>query len=119
MWFCQGYPETLNRSDATMPTVHLKIHSMQGRQFMSCCDSELLGKTFTEGKCCLRVTEAFYKGTEVDLEDAKDMIADNINSMDSVHLIGEHIIDHLQANNIVCKDGARRVKNVPHVILVR
>ncbi len=104
---------------AVKRTVFLKIHSMQGKNFLSCCDSELLGKTFTEGKSCLRVTEGFYKGTEVGLDEARDVIVENINAMDSIQIIGEHIIDHLHACDLVSKDGARRTCNVPHLILVR
>jgi hypothetical protein len=91
---------------------------MQGRQFLSCCDSDLLGKTFTEGKCCLRVTEGFYKGTEIGLDEAKDVIAENIDAMDSIHVIGEHIIDHLHACALISKECARRTSNVPHMILI-
>ncbi|MBN2150205.1 MAG: DUF424 family protein [Candidatus Lokiarchaeota archaeon] len=100
-------------------TVYLKIHAMQGRQFLSCCDSDLLGKSFTEGKCCLRVTEGFYKGAEVDLDEAKDVIAASIEAMDSIQVIGEHIIDHLHACDLVSKECARRTCNVPHLIIVR
>jgi hypothetical protein len=100
-------------------TVYLKIHSMSGKAFLSCCDSELLGKTFTEGKCCLRVTEGFYKGTEIGLDEAKEIIAANIEAMDSIQIIGEHIIDHLHACDLVSKEGARRTCNVPHMIIIR
>lgn len=98
--------------------VHLKIHEMQGRQFLSCCDSELLGKTFIEGKCCLQVSESFYKGTEITLEEACEIISANIRNMDSVQIIGDHIIDYLHDCDVVCKDGARRVNGIPHLIYI-
>nr|MDO8088932.1 DUF424 family protein [Candidatus Sigynarchaeum springense] len=100
-------------------TVYLKVHAMHGKQFLSCCDSELLGKTFTEGKCCLRVSEGFYKGTEIGLDEASDVIAKNIEVMNSIQIIGEHIINHLHACELISKEGARRTCNVPHLILVR
>ncbi|MEX2680543.1 MAG: DUF424 family protein [Candidatus Sigynarchaeota archaeon] len=92
---------------------------MQGKKFLSCCDSELLGKTFTEGKCCLRITEGFYKGTEISLDEASDVIAENIETMDSIQIIGEHIISHLHDCELISKEGARRTCNVPHLILIR
>ena len=101
------------------PTVHLKIHATHGKHVISCCDSNLLGKTFTEGKCCLRVTEGFYKGTEIGLEEAKDIIAANIDRIDSLQVIGEQIIDHLHACDLVSKEGAQRTCNIPHMILIR
>ncbi len=104
---------------AVKPTVYLKIHTIHGKAFISCCDSELLGKTFTEGKCCLRVTEGFYKGTEIGLDEAKEIIAANIDAMDSIQIIGEQIINHLHACDLLSKEGARRTCNVPHMILIR
>ena len=102
-----------------MGTVHLKIHSMQGKQFLSCCDSDLLGKTFTEGKSCLRVTESFYKGTEISLEEARDIISTNIDAMDSVQIIGENIINCLHDSDVVCKDYAKCVDGVPHLMFIK
>jgi len=99
--------------------VHLKIHQMYGKQFLSCCDSELLGKTFTEGKCCLQVTDSFYKGTEIPVEEACEIIAENLNTMDSIQIIGEHIIDYLHECDVISKYGARRVSGIPHVMFMR
>ena len=86
---------------------------------MSCCDSELLGKTFTEGKCCLQVTDSFYKGTEISIEEACEIIAGNLTTMDSIQIIGEHIIDSLHERDVICKDGAKRVSGIPHVMFMR
>jgi len=91
---------------------------MYGKQILSCCDSELLGKTFTEGKCCLQVTDSFYKGTEISIEDACDIIAENLGNMDSIQIIGEHIIDYLHERDVISKDGARRVRGIPHVMFI-
>jgi hypothetical protein len=101
------------------PKVYLKIHSMQSRQFLSCCDSELIDQTFTEGKCYLTVPAEFYKGEELTLEEACEIISKNLTHMDSVHVIGERIINHLHENDVIDKSASRRVANVPHIMFMR
>jgi len=103
---------------AVKRTVYLKIHSMQGKSFLSCCDSELLGKTFTEGKCCLRVTEGLQGHGDRPRRGTRCHRREH-HAMDSIQIIGEHIIDHLHACDLLSKEGARRTCNVPHLILVR
>lgn len=92
---------------------------MQGKLVFTCCDSELLGKSFTEGKCCLRVTESWYKGKEITIEDATKIIKENINKVDSFQVVGEYIINHLDKCGVVTKKGVKRVKGVPHLIFIR
>ncbi|MFX0102596.1 MAG: DUF424 family protein [Candidatus Hodarchaeota archaeon] len=100
-------------------TVFLKIHKMQGKQVLTCCDSELLGACFTEGKCCLRVTETWYKGQEISIEKAKDIIKENINKVDSFQVVGENIINFLDKCGVMGKKGVKRVQGVPHLIFIK
>nr|MDO8118975.1 DUF424 family protein [Candidatus Sigynarchaeota archaeon] len=99
--------------------VHFRMHAMEGKQFMSCCDAELLGKRFTEGKTCLRITEEFFKGTEVPVADATNLIKDHMNACNSVHIIGENIITNLDKCGLISKDGVKRVCNIPHVMWIK
>ena len=92
---------------------------MQGKQVLTCCDSELLGKSFTEGKCCLRVTESWYKGKEITLENATEIIKENINKVDSFQVVGEYIITYLDKCGVIAKNGVKRVQGVPHLIFIR
>ncbi|MHA1793576.1 MAG: DUF424 family protein [Promethearchaeota archaeon] len=99
--------------------VFLKIHVSGNKKFLSCCDSELLNKTFSEGKICLRVPESFYKGDKLPLEEASKIIRKNIPLMDSVQIIGGNIINHLDKEGIISKKGARSVAKIPHLILIQ
>ncbi|MBD3188580.1 DUF424 family protein, partial [Candidatus Bathyarchaeota archaeon] len=89
------------------------------RYFLSCCDSNLLGKRFTEGKACLRVTESFYKGEICSLDEAAKIIKNHMGRCDSIQIIGECIINRLDAAGIISKECAKVVKNVPHIMFVR
>ena len=92
---------------------------MQGKQVLTCCDSELIGENFTEGKCCLRVTESYYKGKEILLEDAKDIIKENIGKVVSFQVVGKNIINILNECGVIEKTGVKRVQGIPNLIFIR
>ena len=100
-------------------TVFIKIHMMDNKQFLSCCDSDLIGKKFVEGKICLRIVESYYKGDELTLETATELIREKINIMDSVHIIGHKINNMLHEKQIIDKRGAKKVQHVPHLMLIK
>lgn len=97
----------------------VKIHTLQGKIFVSCCDKDLLGKTFSEGKCCLRVSESFYTGAEMSHEDACAAIMEHLDTADSIHVIGEGIVGHLVDAGVIGTSGVKRVQGVPHFIFMR
>ncbi|MHA1680937.1 MAG: DUF424 family protein [Promethearchaeota archaeon] len=99
-------------------TVSIKMHDMQGKMFLSCCDSELIGKSFTEGKTCLRVTESFYRGDEYTAERAGEIIQEHFGKLDSLHLIGKQIIDCVVNLGLISRDGCRRTCGIPHVMFI-
>ncbi len=99
--------------------VHFRMHSMQGKQFLSCCDAGLLGRNFKEGKTCLRITESFYKGTEIPVAEATTIIKEHLRACDSVHIIGDNIIASLDRCGVINKAGVKRVCNIPHVMWIK
>ena len=46
----------------------LKLHKNGNSEVVSLCDSNLIGKTFEEGKLLIDVSERFYKGEELPKE---------------------------------------------------
>ena len=50
-----------------------KLHKSY-RNVVAICDTELLGKTFEEGKSYLDIKESFYKGEELDKIEIKKRI---------------------------------------------
>jgi hypothetical protein len=78
-----------------------------------------MGKKFTEGKTCLRITESYYKGSEMTLDDARAFIEEHIKGCDSMQIIGETIINHLHDCKVIDKKGLKRVDGVPHLIYIK
>ena len=44
----------------------VKIHKRDDRTILAVCDSDLIGRTFTEGERQLDLSSDFYKGEERD-----------------------------------------------------
>ena len=99
--------------------MYLKVHQMHGKSVICCCDADLMGKKFTEGKTCLRITESYYKGSEMTLEDAKEFIEEHIKGCDSMQIIGEAIIKYLHDSDVIDKKGLKRVDGIPHLIYIK
>jgi len=66
--------------------VCVKAHRTQGKEIIAISDPDLLGKELRNGRICLRISEQFYGGKLVPLEDALRFLqhAPNVNVVGSV-----------------------------------
>ncbi len=73
-------------------------------------DSELIGKTLTDGKITFRVSKTFYHDENVSEKELETILeeADNIN------LIGKNCIDVAMKKGIVSKKGIILISDIPH-----
>ena len=54
--------------------VYVKIHKQGSRRFIACCDYDILGKEFNDGKVSIDVKESFYGGDLIEIEELPGMI---------------------------------------------
>ncbi|MEM3527597.1 MAG: DUF424 family protein, partial [Candidatus Bathyarchaeia archaeon] len=47
---------------STLEKVYVKVYVKDRQKLVAVCDSNLIGKTFREGKLKLEVTSKFYEG---------------------------------------------------------
>ena len=59
----------------------VKIVSRNGNTMLNMCDSELLGKTISDGKLVMKISKNYYHDQFVEQEEAKDLLkkSNNIN----------------------------------------
>jgi len=79
------------------------------------CDKEILGKTFKEGELKIHVSEKFYKGDLVEIEDA-------INAIERAtiaNLVGEKIVARAVKEGLLHKDSVIYIQGIPHVQIVK
>ena len=86
---------------------------MGDNEVVSVCDTNLVGKTFTEGELELKVSEQFYKGEEKTVEEVSELIKEAKN----LTLVGEESINLAEKIGILEKDNVLVIDGIPHAQL--
>ncbi|MBD3196906.1 MAG: DUF424 family protein [Candidatus Lokiarchaeota archaeon] len=89
--------------------VYLKIHIRSGIETVAACDKELLNKVFREGNLRIEISEQFYGGKLISVEEAIKILTD----ASYFNIVGESIINKAIKNNIIPKEGVRSINGVP------
>ena len=82
---------------------------------LSICDSEILGKTLSEGKIVFQVKEDFYRGNRVDVEEAVSMIDNST----IVNMIGKNVVKRAIEKGYVHPEAVLHIEGVPHAQIVK
>ncbi len=90
--------------------MNINIHNGPHGRVVALCDSNLLGKTFTEGKIVLNVSERFYKGEEVTEKEILPMLKGD----DVLNIVGEESCNFAIKHKLVDKDNIKTIGGIPH-----
>jgi len=88
---------------------YYKIHKSGGTTLLAVCDSELLGKTFEEGRLALQISREFYGEQKIGNE-----VLDLFPRADTINIAGNNIVSIVLKNKWVSKKGIIRIKGIPH-----
>ena len=94
--------------------VYMNQMRREGDYIVAICDYELLGQFFEEGDRCIHVSENFYKGKLVSIEES---IA-ALRKATIGNLVGEHIVQEALKAELIHERGIIRIQNVPHAQVV-
>ena len=95
--------------------ISIRIHK-SCRDVVAICDTELLGKYFEEGNKQLDVKESFYKGKELDIEKAKEIMMKQKIEDATFNIVGEKSIKAAIKAGIIDKRGIKKIKGVPFAL---
>lgn len=93
----------------------MKLRKIGNNVLLSICDAEVLGKTLREGKIVFQVTEEFYKGAEVELEEAIAMIENST----IVNMVGKNVVQKAVERGYVHPEAILNIEGVPHAQIVK
>ena len=93
----------------------VKLHSENGEVLLAACDDELLGKTLTEGRVKLYVSENFYNGEMI--PDA--ILVERMKSVAIMNLVGNRAVDIAIREGYVKEDCVMTIQGVKHAQVVR
>ncbi len=97
------------------PKVFMKIHRTQGETLVAVCDRDALGKKFKEGEFSLRVSEGFYKGTLIGIDDCEPFLKEAT----IANFVGKESVSKAISLGLVERENVMVVAGVPHAQMVR
>ncbi|MCS7114911.1 MAG: DUF424 family protein [Nitrososphaerota archaeon] len=93
----------------------MKVRKVGNHVLLAICDAEILGQTLREGKIVFRITEEFYKGVEMDIEEAIKMIENST----VVNMVGRNIVKKAVEKGYVHPEAILNIEGVPHAQIIK
>jgi hypothetical protein len=88
------------------------------REVVAVCDTNLLGKTFEEGKFQLDVKESFYKGEELDKNKTLQIMQEMAKEDATFNIVGSEAIETALEAGIITKDGIKKIQGIPFALVL-
>ncbi|MFX0022850.1 MAG: DUF424 domain-containing protein [Candidatus Hermodarchaeota archaeon] len=89
--------------------VYLKVHVKNDIETIACCDEELLNQVFKEGNLRIEISNQFFGGKLIDLEDAILILREAT----CFNIVGEKIINKAIDCKLISLEGVRSINGVP------
>jgi hypothetical protein len=96
-------------------SLKIKIHNAY-RTVIALCDSELIGKKFTDGNLQLDLKESFYNGEDIDETKVIKLLKDANADDATFNLAGKRAVDAGIKAGIVDKSGIIKIQGIPHAL---
>ncbi|MDI9620142.1 MAG: DUF424 family protein [Candidatus Nezhaarchaeota archaeon] len=95
--------------------VYVKVHHHGKDVVVAICDVNLIGKTFTDGPLRIEVSEEFYGGEKVNIQEAMNIAK----KATIANFLGEEAVKHAIKRKLVHKDCVIEVASIPHAQLIK
>jgi len=95
--------------------VYVKSIRVNRETIVAVCDAELLGKTLLGGRAPFEVSERFYKGIPVELDEA----IEHVKRATIVNLVGRRTVDAAILAGLVHPKAVLYFGDVPHAQIVQ
>ncbi len=89
--------------------VYLKIHHFNSTETVACCDEELLNQVFKEGNLRIEISNQFFGGNVIKLEEAIEILKE----ASFFNIVGENIIKKAIDYKILSKNGFQYINGIP------
>lgn len=95
----------------------VKIHNAY-RKIVAICDSELLGKTFEEGRAVLNLKENFYKGDDKNEQETIEIMKDLTGEDATFNIVGKQSCNLALKAGIISEEGIKKVQGIPFALVL-
>jgi len=93
-------------------SVFLKLHKRGQQTVVGVCDKVCLNEIYKSGSYRFHVSEAFFKGELVSIDEAFDVLSQS----DNFNAVGPNIVGKLIAEKIIHPDGIITIDGIPIAI---
>jgi len=93
----------------------VKVVSRNDNTMLNMCDSELLGKTISDGKVVMKINENYYHDQFIEEEEAKELLKKSNN----INLVGNETISLSLKLGIGSQQSVKLIDNVPFLIIIK
>ena len=93
----------------------VKIVSRNGNTMLNMSDSELLGKTNSDGKLVMKISKNYYHDQFVEQEEAKDLLKKSNN----INLVGNETISLSLELGIGTEQAVKLIDKIPFLIIIK
>lgn len=90
----------------------VKIHEAY-RKIVAICDSDLIGKTFTQGIKEIEINPNFFDGDEKTKEELIKILKDMDKEDATFNIVGKESIQTALETGIISKEGIITIENIP------
>ena len=91
-----------------------RIHKNERDAILAACDEELIGRSFSDGRAKLDVSELFYKGESLD----RIALAERMKSVSIMNLVGSEVVAVAIEEGYVSEEDVIEIDGVKHVQVV-
>ncbi|MFA5855764.1 MAG: DUF424 family protein [Candidatus Pacearchaeota archaeon] len=97
--------------------MQIKIHDAY-RRIVALCDSDLIGKTFTEGNRQIKIHEHFFKGEERSYEEILELLIDMEKEDATFNIVGKDSVNAALDAGIITKEGIIEIEGIPIALVL-
>ncbi|MEK6852930.1 MAG: DUF424 family protein [Nanoarchaeota archaeon] len=96
----------------TEKEIYIKVHESY-RKVVAICDSELLGKKFSDEKMQLDVNRDFYNGEKKNFEEIVELVKALDDDNATFNIVGKNSVEACKKANVISDEGIIIVKDIP------
>jgi uncharacterized protein len=97
--------------------MYMKLHKSY-RTVVAICDSGLVGKKFIEGEKQLDVRESFYKGEEIEHDEAVETMAFQAKEDATFNIVGEESVKAAIEAGVIAEEGVGKIRGIPYALVL-
>ncbi len=101
--------------DEECPKVFMKVHKARGDTLVAVCDEEVIGRTFSEGHLRIRVSERFYRGTLLEVDDCDTYLREAT----IANFVGKESVTKAVKLGLVREENVITIQGIPHAQMIK